>query len=190
MPNLKLLHGVLILFFAIILKNTGLAQGTRLLRQPSISDNEIAFVYGGDIWVVNKKGGEARRITSTAAVESDPHFSPDGQRIAFASNRSGVPSVYVVSSRGGTPTRLTWYPSPSYARGWSPDGKLILYASMRETTPSHYCKLWTVPAVDANSYSKGIDLQLQKAVEEVLKLLEKEPSPKVIHPEYSKSAKN
>lgn len=124
--------------------NTGRGQETRLLRQPNISNSQIAFVYGGDIWVVGKDGGDAKRITSTAAVESDPHFSPDGNFIAFTSNRAGSPSVYVVSANGGIPTRITWYPAPSYARGWTEDGKKIVYASSRESAPTGFCRLWTV----------------------------------------------
>ncbi len=146
MPTTKTLCRASILYLSLFIQSSLFAQGTRLLRQPSISDKLIAFVYGADIWVVDKKGGEARRITSTAAVEADPHFSPDGLSIAFTSNRSGVASVYMVSAEGGTPTRLTWFPSPSYARGWSPDGKYVLYASTRETAPVGYARLWMVPA--------------------------------------------
>lgn len=130
----------------VLFSNQLNAQGTRLLRQPSINQDLIAFVYGADIWVVNKNGGDARRITSTSAVEQDPHFSPDGKTIAFSSNRSGIFAVYIVPTEGGVPTRLTWYPAASYARGWTPDGKNILYASMRETAPTTYARLWTVPA--------------------------------------------
>ncbi|MCB9081703.1 MAG: PD40 domain-containing protein [Lewinellaceae bacterium] len=121
-----------------------LAQGTRLLRQPTISAQSIAFTYGADLWVVDKTGGEARRLTSTAAVESDPHFSPDGRWIAFTSNRSGTTSVYVVSVEGGMPTRLTWHPSGATTRGWTPDGQRVLYASSRETAPTGFNRLWTV----------------------------------------------
>ena len=120
------------------------AQGTRLLRQPSLSATQIAFEYGGDIWIVDKNGGEARRITSTPAVESDPHFSPDGKWIAFTSNRSGFPAVYVVPAEGGIPRRLTWYPAAASARGWTPDGKRILYSTTRETAPVGYGRLWSV----------------------------------------------
>ena len=84
------------------------AQGTRLLRQPTVSATDIAFTYGADVWIVGKGGGVARRITSTPAVESDPKLSPDGKWIAFTSNRSGTPAVYVVSAAGGEPTRRTW----------------------------------------------------------------------------------
>ncbi|MBC7873965.1 MAG: PD40 domain-containing protein [Ferruginibacter sp.] len=121
------------------------AQGTRLLRQPDISASQIVFEYGGDIWVTEKNGAEARRLTSTAAVEGNPRFSPDGQWITFNSNRSGIQQVYVVPAQGGTPKRLTWYPAPSFPRGWTPDGKQVLYASSRESAPTGYNRLWTVP---------------------------------------------
>ena len=117
--------------------NNGQAQGTRLLRQPSLSEKHITFVYGGDLWITDRTGGEARRLTSTAAVESDPHFSPDGRWIAFTSDRTGSNSVYIVSIDGGTPTRLTWHPSAAFARGWTNDGKRVLYASSRETATTY-----------------------------------------------------
>ncbi len=122
------------------------AQGTRLLRQPTVSATQIAFEYGGDLWIVDKAGGESRRLTSTPAVEADPQLSPDGRWIAFTSNRSGNEDVYVMPAEGGDPRRLTWHPGSDEARGWSPDGKLVLFSSNRSTAPAVYGRLWTVPA--------------------------------------------
>ena len=76
------------------------AQGTRLLRQPTLSDTHIAFVYAGDLWVSDISGEQTLRLTSTPAVESAPHFSPDGKTIAFSSNRAGVNTVYTVPVTG------------------------------------------------------------------------------------------
>ncbi|HEY4129992.1 MAG TPA: hypothetical protein VGM50_05220, partial [Gemmatimonadaceae bacterium] len=45
---------------------------SRLLRQPTVSANQIAFEYGADLWIVPRDGGEAKRLTSTPAIESDP----------------------------------------------------------------------------------------------------------------------
>lgn len=121
-----------------------LGQGTRLLRQPTLSENHIAFTYGGDVWVTNLSNHQTRRLTNTGAVESDPYFSPDGKIIAFSSNRSGMMAVYTVPAEGGTPTRLTWYPSAARVCGWTPDGERILYSSTRETAPYGNGRLWTV----------------------------------------------
>ena len=138
-------YKLILLAFGLMLAVSANAQGTRLLRQPSISDTHIAFVYGGDLWVTELGQTQAVRITSTAAVESDPHFSPDGQTIAFTSNRSGTASVYTVAVDGGPVTRLTWHPSPVVTRGWTPDGERVLYASSRGSAPIEFNRLWTVP---------------------------------------------
>ena len=145
MPPQIMLKNLLFLCFSLFIQSSVFSQGTRLLRQPDISSTQIVFEYGGDIWTAQKNGGSSQRITSTAAVESNPHFSPDGKWIAFSSNRSGIAQVYVVASVGGAPTQLTWYPSAASARGFTPDGKEILFSSGRESAPTGYGRVWEVP---------------------------------------------
>lgn len=128
----------------LCLPSIGSSQGTRLLRQPTIGQNKIAFTYASDIWISDLAGGTATRLTSTAAVESNPAFSPDGKWIAFSSNRSGSSCVYVVSAEGGMPKRLSYYPAAAAVRGWTPDGKHIIYASRRESAPGNFNRLWKV----------------------------------------------
>jgi tricorn protease len=139
-------HSRIALSLALLLQLApagALGQGTRLLRQPTIGGEHVVFAHGGDLWLVGRAGGDARRLTSTPAVESDPHLSPDGRLLAYTSNAPGVATVFVMPVAGGEPRRLTWYPAPSHARGWTPDGRVV-YASSRETAPSPYDRLWTV----------------------------------------------
>ena len=67
----------------------------------------IAFSYKGDLFTVPVQGGTAHQVTSNAAYDAYPVWSPDGQQIAFASAREGSLDVYIVGKNGGTPTRLT-----------------------------------------------------------------------------------
>lgn len=122
------------------------SQGTRLLREPTISETHLVFTYGADIWIKDLSSNYTQRITSTPAVESNPQISPDGQTIAFTSNRSGNYAVYSVSIKGGEPKRLTWHPSACYVRGWSPDGIQIIYATSRDSAPTAINYLWSVSA--------------------------------------------
>src|SRR5437899_2495824 len=83
-----------------------MAQGTRLLRHPTVSRDSVAFEYAGDLWIVAKSGGQARRLTSTPGAENEPYFSPDGSQIAFTSTVAGNTDVYVMATAGGEAKRL------------------------------------------------------------------------------------
>ncbi|HEU4391486.1 MAG TPA: PDZ domain-containing protein, partial [Blastocatellia bacterium] len=123
------------------------ASGTRLLRSPTISASQIAFAYANNIWVVERAGGMARRVTSFQGQTSNPHFSPDGKWIAFSGEYAGNNDVYVVPAEGGEPKRLTWHPGSDSVQGWTADGKAVMFASARATwSPSGAPRFWTVPA--------------------------------------------
>src|SRR5438477_9823495 len=100
----------LITIFALALTMSAGAQQklTRLLRQPAIGGGHIAFSYGGDLWIVDDSGGEARRLTSDEGLEYFPRFSPDGKTIAFTGEYSGTKQVFVIDSDGGAPKQLTF----------------------------------------------------------------------------------
>ncbi len=119
---------------------------TRLLRSPSISGESIAFAYAQDIWVVDRKGGIARRLTSSPGEESNPKISPDGKWVAFSGQYTGNTDVYVVPIEGGIPKRLTFHNGADMVQGWSPDGTKILFSSNRETNgPNAQARFFTVP---------------------------------------------
>ncbi|HJQ22844.1 MAG TPA: PDZ domain-containing protein [Blastocatellia bacterium] len=120
---------------------------TRLLRQPTVSATQIAFAYANNIWIVDRTGGTARRLTSFQGQTANPHFSPDGKWIAFSGEYAGNMDVYVVPSEGGEPRRLTWHPGADLVQGWTADGKAILFSSSRATwAPTGAPRFWTVPA--------------------------------------------
>ena len=105
-------------------------QPTKLLRSPTVSATHIAFVYANNIWMVERAGGRARRLTSFQGQTTNPHFSPDGKWIAFSGDYAGNTDVYVVPAEGGEPKRLTWHPGADSVQGWTPDGKAIMFASV------------------------------------------------------------
>src|ERR1700756_2377441 len=119
------------------------AEQYALLRKPTISKTQIAFSYGGDLWIVERSGGEARRLTSDIGIEIDPIFSPDGNWIAFTGEYDGNEDVYVIPAAGGIPKRLTSHPSSDQAVGWTRDGKRILFRSTRGSY-SGFSQLYTV----------------------------------------------
>jgi tricorn protease len=121
-------------------------QQTRMLRSPTVSATHIAFAYGNNIWVVERAGGRARRLTSFQGQTTNPQFSPDGKWVAFSGQYSGNTDVYVIPAEGGEPRRLTWHPGGDEVQGWTPDGKAIVFASSRASwAPSGAPRFWTVP---------------------------------------------
>lgn len=105
---------------------------TLLLSQPALSDEHLAFVYAGDIWITDRSGANPRRLTSDPADERRPHFSPDGTMIAFTAEYGGNTDVYVIPAGGGEVRRLTYHPGNDYVTGWSSDGERVALVSARE----------------------------------------------------------
>ena len=118
---------------------------TRMLSQPAISDNHIAFIYAEDLWIAQSDGSNPRRLTIDEGVESNPVFSPDGKLIAFSAEYDGNTDVFTVPVTGGVPKRLTWHPGSDYARDFTPDGKSVLFLSQRSVFTNRHARLYTVP---------------------------------------------
>jgi tricorn protease len=127
----------------LLMALVGYTQGTQLVRQPTMHGNDVVFVYANDLWKVSSNGGAAVRLTSDEGYESSPHFSPNGDYIAFTAQYDGNTDVFVIPSQGGEPKRLTYHPSGDFVQGWTPDGK-VLFNSSRNGQPTMTSKFFTV----------------------------------------------
>jgi tricorn protease len=143
MRKLSLLFSAICLI-ALAPYRAAAADAPLLLQSPTISKTQVAFAYGGDIWIVDRAGGDARRLVTGTGLNTGPMFSPDGTMVAYTGNYEGNEDVYVVPAAGGEPRRLTHHPGTDVVVGWTPDGKNILFRSLR-TSYSRFEKLFTVP---------------------------------------------
>ena len=135
--NLFLTLGFLV--FAVMVTHSSAAEKQLIgARYPAISPDgkQIAFSYMGDLWLVSSQGGKATRLTDHVAYEREPIWSPDGQWLAFTSNRNGNNDVYIMKSQGGIPKQLTFHSSNDTATDFTPDGKWIVFTSSRSSSSS------------------------------------------------------
>lgn len=103
------------------------------LRYPAVSPDgsQIAFAYGGRLYLVPATGGEARLLTTSNIYATRPVWSPDGSQIAFAADRFGNLDVFITPLEGGGARRLTSHSGDDLPTGFSADGTLVLFGAER-----------------------------------------------------------
>ena len=159
------------------------------LRNPDISPDgkTIAFTYKGDIYTVPVQGGNARQLTSSSAFDTTPKWSPDGSKIAFASDREGSLDIFVMDAVGGTPRRLTTNSGSEQLRAWLDDDNILFAASMQpaaeaamgaflpqtyviSTTPGSRPRLFmSIPTTSISVSANKLLYQDRKGYEDVLR---------------------
>jgi tricorn protease len=140
-----MIRKVFLIAVAVLLPALAQAQ-VKLLRYPAYSKGKVAFSYLGDIWIANENGAGVQRLTDNKAREIYPRFSPDGQWVAFSSNREGNYDVFVIPATGGKPRQLTFHTADDNVVGWTADGKKVLFSSTRGNGAfPTVATLWEVP---------------------------------------------
>ena len=76
-------------------------------------------------------GNPPEFLTDNAATDEYPAWSPDGERIAFSSDRTGDSEIFVMDPNGDNVVQLTNSPREDWQPSWSPDGERIVFASPR-----------------------------------------------------------
>ena len=148
----QLLPCVILLSFAGSAAAQNQPSGT-MLRYPDVSADQIVFRYDGDLWLVPKTGGSARRLTSSPGDEDFPKFSPDGKTIAFIGSYDGGRDLYTLPVDGGVPQRVTYHPGSEVFSDWHPDGERLIYFSSEISGVRRAPKIFLVSTSGAPSVS-------------------------------------
>ena len=119
-------------------------------RQPVIqkvapgSQDRLAYatvILDYNIWTrdTEESSSRDRKVIASSQGEANPQFSPDGRRIAFSSDRSGITQIYVADRDGTNVLPLTSFSAGfTNAPRWSPDGKRIVFASLHNNNRELY----------------------------------------------------
>jgi len=140
---MKTIRALVLVSLVLILTTLSFGpQEARVLRFPTVSNDQIVFTAAGDLYTVPLAGGVARKLTSfSEGYEAFPRFAPDGASIAFTGEYDGNREVFLIPAEGGVPQRLTYTPSlgrddisdrmgpNNLVMGWAHDGKRIVFRS-------------------------------------------------------------
>jgi len=90
----------------------------------------LSLSGGSQLFLLNANGGSApRRLMQSGSIDTEPVFSPDGQRIYFVSDRGGSPQIYRASLLGQNVERITFTGTYNISPALSPDGRWLAYIS-------------------------------------------------------------
>ena len=83
-----------------------------------------------DLYIKSIEGLAVTQLTADPSSDVQPVFSPDGSRVAFASNRSGNWDLWIIDVEGGAPLQVTSSQADEIHPSWSPDGTQLVFSSL------------------------------------------------------------
>ena len=94
----------------------------------------FAFEWNDHLWVADTQGGPARRLGSSQSADSWPVMSPDGTKVAFASDRDGGMKVFEFDVAKDTVRQITYHSETTWPRSWCPGGDRLLCQAFRDSS--------------------------------------------------------
>lgn len=114
------------------------------VAHPSVSRDGKRLAYdvtlvNTNIWIGDLAAGTSRKLLASTVSDSSPQFSPDGDRVAFRSDRTGTDEIWICNRDGRNPVRLTYFNGSTVGSPrWSPDGKWIAFDTRAKGNPDIY----------------------------------------------------
>ncbi len=100
-----------------------------------------------NIWIFDLARGVNRRLTFSSSIDREPAWSPDGNTIAFQSNRGGLVHLYRNAADGtGSASALVVDNAAEYVPSFSSDGHYLIY-QRQATQPDSHNEIWAMPLV-------------------------------------------
>ena len=89
----------------------------------------LSFEGDQEIYLIKADGSISRRLTSSKGIDLSPSFSPDGSKMAYVSDRNGLPQIFIEDLQSGQVNRLTFSGRYNTQPSWSPAGDKIAYTT-------------------------------------------------------------
>jgi len=133
--------------------------GTKIVYRKILNTSGFAWDLSSrprnsEVFVAEADGSDEINLSDSAAFDGWPTWSPDGDRIVFASNRAGPANVghlYIVNVDGTGLRQITSGPWSYVQPAWSPDGSKIFAYQNQETTSFEFGDVVVVDVPDANT---------------------------------------
>jgi WD40-like Beta Propeller Repeat/Divergent InlB B-repeat domain len=90
-------------------------------------NGRLVYFYEREIWTANADGSDAMQLTASPGLDRSPSWSPDGTRIAFASERSGLSKIFVMNADGSDQRQVSFGGGRDRTNAWTQDGRQIVF---------------------------------------------------------------